>query len=302
MRIVSLLPSATETVAALGRAKDLVGRSSECDVPRSVQRLPAVMRPRIWDPDRSSAEIDERVRGTRGAGESLYELDTPALARLQPDLVLTQDLCGVCSVTEAEVGAACEAAGIRPKVLSLSPRTLPEVAETIESIGAAIGQRARAEEMARAMLAETAPSIGRPARVAIVEWLDPPILAGLWAAEMVRSAGGVSIGPAEGKVGERTTWSSIRAREPELLVLAPCSFSVERSVRELARSPLGDELLARQVPRGTWLVDEGYFSRPGPRLVEGIRVLRSLLGVSRDDRPMAIQRWDPPSAREVAAS
>ncbi|MCI4320792.1 MAG: cobalamin-binding protein [Thermoplasmata archaeon] len=242
------------------------------------------------------------MRGTRGAGESLYELDIPALARLQPDLVLTQDLCGVCSVTEAEVEAACEAAGIRPKVLSLSPRTLPEVAETIESIGAAIGQRARAEEMARAMLAETAPSIGRPARVAIVEWLDPPILAGLWAADMVRSAGGVSIGPAEGRVGERTTWSSIRAREPELLVLAPCSFSVERSVRELARSPLGDELLARQVPRGTWLVDEGYFSRPGPRLVEGIRVLRSLLGVSRDDRPMAIQRWDPPSAREVAAS
>jgi iron complex transport system substrate-binding protein len=302
VRIVSLLPSATETVAALGRTKDLVGRSSECDVPRSVRKLPAVMRPRVWDPDRPSAEIDDRVRRTRAAGVSLYELDVPSLARLHPDLVLTQDLCGVCSVTEAEVEAACAAAGIRPKVLSLTPRTLPEVARTVESIGAAIGERAAARELARTMLAEGPSSRIRPPRVAIVEWLDPPILAGLWAAEMVSHAGGVSVGPAAGRVGERTTWASIARRRPELIVLAPCSFSVERTVRELARSPLGDELLAPRVSRGMWVVDEGYFSRPGPRLSDGIRVLRSLLGESRDDRPMAIQRWDPPSAREVPAS
>ncbi|MCI4362408.1 MAG: cobalamin-binding protein [Thermoplasmata archaeon] len=233
---------------------------------------------------------------------SLYELDVPALARLRPDLVLTQDLCGVCSVTEAEVEAACAAAGIRPKVLSLSPRTLPEVAHTVEVIGAAIGERAKAKAIARTILAEPPPSPFRTARVAIVEWLDPPILAGLWAAEMVSRAGGVSVGPAAGTVGERTTWPSLAERRPDLVVLAPCSFSVERSVRELGRSPLGDELLALRVPRGTWVVDEGYFSRPGPRLSDGIRVLRSLLGESRDDRPMAIQRWDPPSAREVPAS
>jgi iron complex transport system substrate-binding protein len=302
VRIVSLLPSATETVAALGQARNLVGRSSECDVPRSVLGLPAVMRPRVWDPDRPSAEIDDRVRRTRAAAVSLYELDVPALARLRPDLVLTQDLCGVCSVTESEVEEACAAAGIRPKVLSHSPRTLPEVAETVEAIGAAIGERAGAKSIARAMLAKPAPLQPHPPRVAVVEWLDPPILAGLWAAEMVGRAGGVSVGPAAGKVGERTTWSSIAERRPELVVLAPCSFSVERTVRELGRSTLGSELLGLRVRRGTWVVDEGYFSRPGPRLSDGIRVVRSLLGESRDDRPMAIQRWDPPSAREVPTS
>ena len=297
MRIVSLLPSATETVAALGRGRDLVGRSSECDAPASVARLPAVMRPRVWDGQRSSAEIDRRVRKARTSGASLYELDVPLLARLRPELVLTQDLCGVCSVTEGEVEAALDAAGSRAKILSLTPRTLAEVADGIDSIGAALGRREAARALSGPLRSGRASRrmLAAP-RVAVVEWLDPPILAGLWVPEMIDRAGGLAIGPTAGHVGERTTWAQIRRRRPDLVVLAPCSFSVERSVLELSDPSIERALLELRPSRGVWVADEAYFSRPGPRLADGIALLASLLGPGGSDRPMALQRWDPPRA------
>jgi iron complex transport system substrate-binding protein len=302
VRIVSLLPSATETVALLGREKDLVGRSSECDAPASVRSLPEVMRPRTWDAERSSADIDARVRSVRSAGQSLYELDVPLLARLRPDLILTQDLCGVCSVTEAEVAAACAQAGLQPSILSLTPRSLVEVGATIEAIGRAVGTGPRAARLARELRRTEPPPTSAPRpRVAVVEWLDPPILAGLWTSEMVDRAGGFSVGPPAGAVGERTRWSEIRRRRPEIVVLAPCSFSLDRTVRELDRTRLGAELLELRTPGGVWIADEAYFSRPGPRLAQGIALLRALLGRGGRDRPMAVQRWDPPRAERGVA-
>jgi len=296
VRIVSLLPSATETVAALGHRRELVARSAECDAPADVRSLPVAMRAKTRDADRSSAEIDARVRAVRGDGESLYELDVPLLARLRPDLILTQDLCGVCSVTESEVAAACRSAGVNPEVLSLTPRTLGDVADTIDAVGRAVGAVDQARVLSTPLRrAPGRPAAVRPPRVAVVEWLDPPILAGLWVPEMIARAGGRALGPAPGGPGTRTTWAGIRRLRPDLVVVAPCSFSVERSIRELSGSPLGDRLLSLRATRGVWIVDEACFGRPGPRLAAGIDVLRALLGTAAPDRPMAIQRWDPPA-------
>jgi iron complex transport system substrate-binding protein len=294
VRIVSLLPSATEMVVALGRGGELVGRSEECDWPPSLRGLPAVMRPRAWDSERPSAEIDDRVRATRGAGESLYVLDVAMLANLRPDLILTQDLCGVCSVTEAEVERACSSAGVAPKIVSLTPRSLSEVGENIVSVGRAIDAIRTARVLARPFVTpRVRPSSDAPG-VAVVEWLDPPILAGLWTPEMVVRAGGTPIGPRPGEVGHRTTWPAIARRRPDLVVVSPCSFSVTRTARELSRSRIGDTLLDLGARRGVWLADEAYFSRPGPRLADGIALLRNLLGSEPPEGPMAIQRWDPP--------
>jgi iron complex transport system substrate-binding protein len=295
VRIVSLLPSATEIVAALGHRGELVGRSAECDAPASVRRLPAVMKPRAWDSDRPSAEIDSRVRATRGAGQSLYVLDVPLLARLRPDVVLTQDLCAVCSVTEAEVTAACGAAGVDPTIVSLTPRTLGDVADTFEVVGNAIGASAAGRSLGESLRAAGRDhSSPTGPKVAVVEWLDPPILAGLWTPEMIGCAGGRPIGPSPGSVGHRTSWAAIRRARPDLVLLSPCSFSVARTALELSRTALGDHLLGLGAMRGLWLADEAYFSRPGPRLSDGVNLLRSLLETGAPRGPMPIQRWDPP--------
>ncbi|MCI4333235.1 MAG: cobalamin-binding protein [Thermoplasmata archaeon] len=301
MRIVSLLPSATEMVVALGRGRDLVGRSSECDFPGSVRKLPAVMRARAWDGDRPSAEIDDRVRSTRSAGESLYILDVPLLARLRPDVILTQDLCGVCSVADAEVAAACRLAGVDPQIVSLTPRTLAEVADTIEAVGRAIGAPIAGRRLGATLRSRPAPpSPSKRPLVAVVEWLDPPILAGLWTPEIIERAGGSALGPRPGAVGHRTTWAAIHRSHPSLVVVAPCSFSVARTARELSDSPWGNRLVGRGAERGVWLADEAYFSRPGPRLAHGISLVRSLLKGGVASPPMPIQRWDPPPPTEEA--
>lgn len=301
VRIVSLLPSATEMVVALGRGHDLVGRSSECDFPVSVGKLPAVMRPRAWDGDRPSAEIDDRVRSTRSTGQSLYVLDVPLLARLRPDVILTQDLCGVCSVTDAEVAAACRSAGVDSQIVSLTPRTLAEVADSIEAVGRAIGEPGAGRKLGATLRFRRAPSSrSNGPLVAVVEWLDPPILAGLWTPDMVGRAGGTGLGPGPGAVGHRTTWAAIHRSHPSLVLVAPCSFSVARTARELSDSSLGDRLLGLGAERGVWLADEAYFSRPGPRLAHGVSLVRSLLEGGVASAPMPIQRWDPPPPTEEA--
>lgn len=293
MRVVSVLPSATEWVFALGHGQDLVGRSSECDYPAAARDLPVVMWPRTWDAEAPSADIDARVSATRSAGESLYVLDVPRLARLAPDLLLTQDLCGVCSVTGPEVTEACSRAGVRPTIVSLTPRTLGEVWSSAETVGAALKDPASGRTLARKLRARSGPppSGGRP-RVVVVEWLDPPILAGLWTPDIVHAAGGAPLGPRSGEPGVRTTWKSIAEELPDLVVLAPCSFSVARTRREAERAPVreGLELLGKP-PLGVFLADEAYFSRPGPRLIAGIELVRHLMGGPPWHPPMPVLPW-----------
>lgn len=302
MRVVSVLPSATEIVYALGHGSELVGRSAECDFPTEAGRLPVVMRPRTLDSDRPSREIDRRVREARGRGESLYELDIGLLHLLAPDLLLTQDLCSVCSVTESEVAEALTRAGVAPRVVSLTPRTLEEVWTTFGTIAGALRDPNAGARLVRSARERTGFSLGTHAlrRVAVVEWVDPPILAGLWTPDIVRAAGGIPIGPASGAPSERTSWEKLAEERPDLVILSPCSFTVSRT-----RSELGDPEVRRGVARltpalGTYVADEAYFSRPGPRLAEGVRLVRDLLREAPPERPMPVERWVPATDGVVA--
>src|SRR5579875_390996 len=296
MRIVSVLPSATEIVWTLGHGPELVARSEECDYPPEVRRLPAVMRPKTRDFELPSAAIDARVQSVRSRQESLYELDIPALQRLNPDLLLTQDLCGVCSVTDAEVASACATAGIAPCIVSLAPRTLEDVAVSLEQVGEAIGDASAgrtAADLFRQRIRALDP-VPAANRVAIVEWLDPPILAGLWAPDQVRAAGGVALATQPGTPGVRTRWDALGELRPDLVILAPCSFPIDRTRREIASTPSIGAALGRLDPsRGIWLADEAYFSRPGPRLADGVELIRSLLHGSRPTGRLPVERWSP---------
>lgn len=301
-RVVSVLPSATEIVYALGHGPELVGRSAECDFPPEVARLPVVMRPRTLDSDRPSREIDRRVREARVRGESLYELDVGLLAKLRPDLLLTQDLCGVCSVTEDEVRTAASQAGIAPRILSLQPRRLEEVWASVTDVATALGDRpSGAALLARIRSEVRPPASSAPLRtVAIVEWLDPPILAGLWAPDMVRAAGGEPVGPSPGEPGRRTTWDALARVPIDLLLLSPCSFTVSRTVRELGDPDLRRAVGRVRAPSGTFVVDEAYFSRPGPRLAAGVRLVAQLLRGTLDTPPMPVRRWAAAEGRAAA--
>lgn len=300
MRVVSVLPSATEIVCALGHGRELVARSSECDFPPEVGSLPAVMRPRTWDADRPSREIDERVRRSRARAESLYELDVGLLRELTPDLLLTQDLCAVCSVTEEEVASACAEAGVRPRVVSLAPTDLDAVWKTVETVADALGDEDRGKQLAHSLRARTRaqPRTGR--KVAIVEWLDPPILAGLWTPDLVAAAGGEPLGPSSGEPGRRTTWKEIADQSPDLVLLSPCSFSVGRSNRELAEPGLRAAALSLGAELGTFVADEAYFSRPGPRLAAGAELVRALLEGRPSTGPMPVEPLHARPSREYA--
>ncbi len=292
MRVVSLLPSATEIVCALGHRDELVARSSECDFPPEVVSLPAVMRPTALDAEEPSRAIDARVRTVRARGESLYTLDVPALRALRPDLLLTQDLCSVCSVTDQEVAEACSVAGIAPRIVSLSPRTLPEVWRSVRTVADALGDPATGIRLEASLGSRSAPPARtRSPRVAVVEWLDPPILAGLWTPEIVRGGGGIALGPQAGQPGIRTDWADIGAMGADLVILSPCSFTVVRTRRELEDRKLAAAIARLDAARGIYLVDEAYFSRPGPRLADGVDLVRNLLEGRAAPSPMPVERW-----------
>jgi iron complex transport system substrate-binding protein len=301
MRVVSVLPSATEIVHGLGAGGDLVGRSQECDYPSEVSALPIVMRAKTLDSDAPSGAIDARVKASIAAGESLYELDLPALARLRPDLILTQDLCRVCSVTDEEVVGACHAAGIDPAILSLSPTRLFEVWDSVERIGQALGRAEEGRRLADRLRALTPEPVGPgESRIAVVEWLDPPIVSGLWTPEIIRSAGGLPWSAKPGGPAQTISWESLRRDPPAAVVVSPCSFSVSRTKRELVASALGRTLRELHAPLGVWLADEACFSRPGPRLVEGRALLRQILDGCEPRVGLEVERWSAP-AREVAS-
>ncbi|MCI4346035.1 MAG: cobalamin-binding protein, partial [Thermoplasmata archaeon] len=276
---------------------ELVGRSEECDYPVELRNRPVVMKANALDGELPSAEIDERVRTTRARGESLYTLDLALLRELRPDLILTQDLCGVCSVTEAEVLDACRSANVDPAILSLSPRSLKEVAGTLREVAEALHDRVAGERAAADLERRlTAPTHSLPIRprVAVVEWLDPPILAGLWVPEMILQAGGEPWGGvSEGSTGVRTTWSELASDPPDRLVLSPCSFSVARTLRELEAPGPKASLAPLGGTRGWWVADEAYFSRPGPRLWEGLELLRSIVEESTPTTSMPFERMLP---------
>jgi iron complex transport system substrate-binding protein len=281
MRIVSLLPSATEIVCSLGVQDHLVGVTHECDYPPFVQRLPKVTRSLI-PPAASSAEIDTLVRRQLQSGNALYTLDLPMLERLRPDLIITQALCDVCAVAEEEVrAAACRLPG-RPKVINLEPQTLTEVLQSIREVGRALGLERRADEVVEALssrieaVERRTASLRQYPRVAFLEWLDPPFSCGHWNPELVRLAGGIDQLGKEGRPSRTLRWDEVLAAEPEVVFIACCGFNVERTLGDLSavhRVPGWEDVPAARSGRVYVADGSQYFNRPGPRLVDSLEML-----------------------------
>jgi iron complex transport system substrate-binding protein len=306
-RIVSLLPAATEIVAGLGLRANLVGRSHECDEPADVACLPALTAPRI-DAAAPSREIHDQVTQlgralaapspqpaagancTTGVSAAIFSLDVDTLATLKPDLILTQAACDVCAISAADVDAAVRKADVDTRVLALSPATLADLFADILAVGKATGRLAQARELVarlRARIDSLACRVrtfpDRP-RVAMIEWLDPPMAAGNWVPEMVRLAGGLDV---LGKAGDHShwiTWDDVAAADPDVVILVPCGFPLDRVVAEAASPAVRPHLeKLRACREGKVFAIDGHhlFNRPGPRLVDSLEVLAEILHPGR---------------------
>ncbi|GAA1810896.1 ABC transporter substrate-binding protein [Planosporangium flavigriseum] len=277
MRLVSLLPSATEIVYALGLGDDLVGVTFECDEPPTARVDKTVVVGGRDTRGMSPGEIDHYVKTRMAAGADLYTLHADALAGLSPDLILTQDLCRVCALPAGHVSDALDYLGCRADVLSLDPHTLDEVFDTILAVGARTGVPGRAEKLIaglRARLAAIASAVaGRPRpRVAVVEWVDPPFTAGHWVPDLVRAAGGEPVAARPGARSVETTWPEFTDAAPDVVLVAPCGFHLDGAAQQ-ART------VAPEFPSTpVWAIDaDGLVVRPGPRLVNGVEAIAAIL-------------------------
>jgi iron complex transport system substrate-binding protein len=291
VRIVSLLPSATEIVYALGLSDDLAGVSFECNEPASARRDKVVV---VGGRDTSTMaprEIDDYVRAKLAAGEDLYTLHADALAALAPELILTQDLCQVCALPAGDVQDALEYLGCSAEVLSLDPHSLDDMLDTILLVGARTGVPQRAEVVVAALrdrLAAVAAVVAgrRRPRVAVLEWVDPPFAAGHWVPDLITAAGGHPVAAHPHERSVESSWAAIAASEADLVLLAPCGFDLEGASSQAAT-------VAAELPGvPVWAIDaDGLVVRPGPRLVDGVEAIAWIL------HPEAVPE---PAARAVA--
>ncbi len=268
MRIASLLPAATEVVAALGRADDLVAVTYECDP--EVREKAAVVVDTALPAGLEPAAIDAVVRDRVARGLPMYELDRGALAALDPDLILTQDLCAVCALPAGTVTDALDAIGCRADVLSLDPQSVEDVLAAITAVGERIGAPGELVDVLRARLAAVEAAVAarpRP-RVLVLEWTDPPFLAGHWVPELVRRAGGEPVGGVDGGRSVAAGWAEVAALPAEVVLVAPCGYGLDAAVAQAAavrdRFP-GTPVLAIDA--------DAYVVRAGPRLVDGIEAI-----------------------------
>ncbi|MFF3721620.1 ABC transporter substrate-binding protein [Streptomyces erythrochromogenes] len=296
MRIVSLLPAATDIVAELGLLDHLVGRTHECDwPPRAVAPVPVVTSAGLSPDALTSREISDAVGGSRQhAGSSLYALDTAALAALAPDVILTQDLCDVCAVSYSAVSGAVRVLEGEARVLSLEPRTLDDVLDCLVRVGRLLGVEETARErragLAARLAAVRARTAGRPRpRVVAVEWLDPLWPAGHWVPEQIACAGGRPLLASPGEHTGPMEWDAVVAADPEVLLVLPCGFSPQRTLRErelLTGLPGWKDLTAVRRDE-VWVLDgPAHFNRPGPRVVRGAEVLAHVLHGERAGAPV----------------
>jgi iron complex transport system substrate-binding protein len=279
VRIVSLLPSATEMLFALGAGDDVVGVTFECDSPPEA-RTRRIVSTSALPEGLGPAEIDAIVATRMAAGEDLYRLDEGALAGLDADLVVTQDLCAVCAVDVSVVDVALAHLGCSGEVLTLDPQDLGEVLDSVTALGVAVGRAEEAMKLHR-RLRERLAAVGRAVHgrrqvsTAVLEWTDPPFAPGHWVPDMVEAAGGRCVLGEGGTRSARTTWEAVAASAPEVVVSAPCGYGLVDSVR-LAEQVVADGRLPPGVP--VWAVDaNASFARPGPRLVDGVEVLAAVL-------------------------
>jgi iron complex transport system substrate-binding protein len=286
VRVASLVPSATEMLYALGVGDRLVAVTHECDYPPGVEQLPHLTRTMI-PPGLGPAEIDAAVRERTSRGEALYELDQELLRELDVDLIVTQAVCEVCAVSFDDVRALAAELPTRPQVLSLDPATLGEVLADLPGLAAAAaepeaGERVAAEAAARIGAVESAVAGATRPRVAALEWLDPVYVGGHWVPQMIELAGGEDVLGLAGEKSRTADWDELAAAAPEVVIAMPCGYYAEQAAAEAVRTrerlePLGARMVA---------VDAAaYFSRPGPRLVDGIELLGHLLHPERVPAP-----------------
>lgn len=297
-RVVTLVPAATEIVAALGAVDSLVGVSHECDYPPPVGHLPRLTTTPI-DPAAPASRIDVEVRRLSAEGRPVIAVDAERLRALTPDLVVTQGLCEVCAVADGEVRRLARLLDSPPAVVSLSATTFAGICLDIRRIGEALGRPAQAGalvsklERRLAQLAGTRPPDERQRRLVCIEWLDPLYLAGHWVPELIAAAGARDVGAAPGAPSARRDWSDIAGLAPDLVLVALCGFGMPRARREL--DALADPA-ARRALEGTdvWLLDgNAYTSRPGPRVVDGAEQIRAAL----EGRELpGLSRWRPAAA------
>ena len=299
MRICSLLPSATEIVFILGLGDRLVAVTHECDYPPEAARLPAITRSAIDHTGSSSRDIHAHVSRYVHDGSSIYHIDQDLLQRLSPDVILTQELCKVCAVSYSEVQRAVRPLQGEREVLSLEPTSLGDILDTIGEVGRLAGVPDRASKVvqqARQRINEVTSVIQRASsqpRVLALEWLDPPFVGGHWVPEMVRLAGGWNGLGQEGLPSSQVSWDHIAHYNPEVAVLMPCGFNLERTVEEMGRTPLPQQWhsLAAVRSNRVYAVDgSSYFNRPGPRIIEGLEVLAEIV------HPELFPRSKPPEA------
>lgn len=284
-RICSLLPSATEIVCALGLSDRLVGVTHECDFPPGVRQKPQVTSSVIDSEGLSGAEIDQAVRDSLAEEATIYHLDRNTLDHLRPDLILTQELCDVCAVGTDLVKEMVATLVSRPMVVSLEPRTLNEVLESVLTVGRLTGAERRAAELVQQLqtrLDRVREAVrDRPVvPVLTLEWVDPVFVGGHWVPDMVRIAGGRDVLGQAGQPSRQVTWRDVADSCPGVVIAMPCGFGLERSAQELSKASLPAEwskLPAVGADRVFVVDGSSYFNRPGPRLIEGVEILASLL-------------------------
>ena len=296
MRIVSLLPSATEIAFALGLGDDVEGVTDGCDYPATAAGKPVVSRSKLDVPEgASAADVDGAVRDAVKDGEALYALDAELINRIQPDLILTQDLCRVCAVPTGEVEEALDVLGCHADVLSLDPHTVDDVLDDIVRVGEHTGRTAEAGQLVEDLrgrigaVEERARTLA-PVRTFPLEWLEPPFGGGHWVPDLIVRAGGTPVLCAPGEHSRPLQWADVAAAEPEVVVFMPCGYDLAAATKEAEGLTAVAQLRATPAWRDSrvWVVDAtSYFSRPGPRIVDGLELLAWIIHPESFPRPPA---------------
>jgi iron complex transport system substrate-binding protein len=301
LRVVTLIPSATEIVAALGFRDRIVGRSHECDFPSRIDALPALTAPKLKT-DGHSAELDERVKRLIEQGLAVYAVDAPLLKKLAPDVIVTQDQCQVCAASLADVEAATRDWTDRPvTIVSLNPMSLDDVWRDIGKVAEALGVADRGKSLIHSltqrmrMTSERAATVKQRPRTAMIEWIEPLMAGGNWMPTLIEMAGGENLFGAAGKHSPWLEWEALKAADPDVIVIAPCGLDLARIRADfpaLAKRPGWSDLRAVKAKRVYFADGNQYFNRPGPRLVETLEILAEILHPDRFSFGLKGRAWE----------